>query len=334
MDLDATRLERAFETARGYIHVGRLACALFAVSDSKETLAIRSYGVTGDEDPGLQDRIFALASISKCITGTAVARLVDAGRLDYADPVCRHIPEFGHTDARRKVTLGHIFTHQTGLPGLGVGAIVEGVNDPDEAYKLLLDCDLVHEPGEYARYNSVTYQLVNEIVRRLTGKRMSEFLTEDLFAAAGMPDTGFRPTDPARAMPVLDHPLEAGADRDKWLATEPSGSGMWSTAADLLNMGRALLSGDLMSDAAFRRMTEPHSRPIFEGEGVTVRTWGWNRDRAVAFPHQPDTGFYHGGATGTLLWIDPAADLVAVFLTNRWGSGNHHAFATVDCLYE
>ena len=334
MDLDATRLERAFETARGYIHVGRLACALFAVSDSKETLAIRSYGVTGEEAPGLQDRIYALASISKCITGAAVARLVDAGRLDYDDPVCKHIPEFGHTEARRKVTVGHIFTHRTGLPTLSVAAILEAVEDPDESYKILLDCDLDHEPGEFARYNTGSYQLINEIVRRLTGKRMSEFFAEDLFAAAGMKDTGFRPADPARAMPVLDYPLVAEADNEKWGRIETTGSGLWSTAADLLNLGRALLNGALLSETAFRRMTEPHSRPIFQGEGVTVRTLGWNRDPCSTFPNSPETGFYHGGATGTLLWLDPAADLVAVFLTNRWCSSNDHGFATLNCLYE
>ena len=67
--------------------------------------------------------------------------------------------------------------------------------------------------------------------------------------------------------------------------------------------------------------------------GRAMGTVGWVKAGQGAFPEQPEVGFYHGGATGTLLWLDPARRLVFVFLSNRWGSGNEHAFDVLQRLY-
>ena len=116
---------------------------------------------------------------------------------------------------------------------------------------------------------------------------------------------------------------------------EMTGSGLWSTAADLVQLGQALLSpGKLMSPETFQRVTAPQPGATRWGEeSFSCRTWGWVKERQKAFPRQPWTGFYHGGATGTMLWIDPDRDLVFVFLSNKWGAGNDDAFAALDVLY-
>jgi CubicO group peptidase (beta-lactamase class C family) len=193
-----------------------------------------------------------------------------------------------------------------------------------------------YEPGAYFQYASLTYLLLNAVVLRLLGKRMSEFLSEYVFGPCGMADTGFHPVDPARAMPLMGHPADTPEKLRRYGDLELSGSGLWSTVEDLVRMGQALLTpGRLLSRDAFERHTRSQpSLPSVAGDRSSRRTWGWNREPQAALPRQPDTGFYHGGATGTLLWLDPARDLIFVFLSTRWGSGNEHAFGTLSVLYD
>ena len=72
---------------------------------------------------------------------------------------------------------------------------------------------------------------------------------------------------------------------------------------------------------AIRAMTRLHTQGICSyGNGQPVPQYyglSWEKDA----PHEArllsPSGFGHGGMAGTYLWIDPEADLVVVFLTNR-----------------
>jgi CubicO group peptidase (beta-lactamase class C family) len=64
------------------------------------------------------------------------------------------------------------------------------------------------------------------------------------------------------------------------------------------------------------------------------RTLSFNKELRAAFRNQPESGFFHGGATGTLWYMDPERDLVFGFMTNKWNAGNDQAFDVLGCLYE
>ena len=111
------------------------------------------------------------------------------------------------------------------------------------------------------------------------------------------------------------------------------GGGLWSTAADLLRFGRAMLRGGeldgvrILSPAFVALMTREVTAPrgvTWEGLGVAPDPQqsshyaiGWGRP-GVSGPAS-DRAFGHGGVSGTRLWIDPAYDLVYVYLTGKWG---------------
>jgi len=71
----------------------------------------------GTSDPVTPETIFALASVTKAFTATALGILVDEGKADWDDPVRKHLPWFRLADplADRDVTLRDLLCHRTGL---------------------------------------------------------------------------------------------------------------------------------------------------------------------------------------------------------------------------
>lgn len=327
------QLDNAFACAQSYVDSGNLAMVAVAVSDAEGAPARFACDPQG-EQPSLCDRQFVLASISKAITGVLTAVLYEQGVLDYDALITDYIPEFGTSDARRSIKLGQIFNHSTGMPSRYVDGCLAANYGPGGMLELLSTEPLVDEPGTKSRYSTHTFQLIGAAIQRRLGLSMEQALQQYVFGPCSMTLTSFYPS-PALAMPVIDHPVPEGPTYEAIERMELAGGGLWSTLDDLTRLGRAWLTpGKLVSAETFAKATAIRNPlPIVDNESVLCRrAMGW--DRALGcFPNQPESGFFHGGATGTLLYLDPARDLVFVFLTNRWGAGNEQAFATLDCLY-
>ena len=333
MDGLSSRFLDAFEHARSYIDSGHLSCAVLGVASAEDVCSVWAADSEGDK-PEMAGNSFAIASISKAVTGTAIARLFEEGLLEYDQPIASILPEFGLTPERRRITVRHILTHSTGLPARFAGACVEEGFQSDAVWRLLCADPLSPAPGTAMRYSSYTYQLLNRLAESVTGASFGEILAKRVFEPCGMRRTGFRPVKPWT--PTIDHPVQEGADMEAYCEMEMSGSGLWTTVGDLLHLGQAYLNpGRLLSAETIELVTRAQEPlPVLGAEGRwSRRTLGWNREPQASFPDLPETGFYHGGATGTLLWIDPGADLVMVFLANHWGSGNDHAFEILRRLY-
>jgi CubicO group peptidase (beta-lactamase class C family) len=309
-----------------------LPTAVLATAGRAVVNARRAYGSGGKEDPSLCDRIFLLASITKTITAVGMARLVDQGHLRYDDPVVKFIPEFGRDAGRRKITIAHVLTHSSGLPSPSFEAMCSA--GPEENYKLAFEGPLAYEPGTRTQYMTLSFQLLNEIVWRLLRTRMPEFLREWVLEPCGMRDTGFTMSGNPRAMPPENHPLPGPDGVERFQRAQISGGGLSSTADDLIRFGLAVLDpGRLMRRETFARMVAPAPNVDATTGAPTRRTLGWNRNPQPASPHAPVEGFYHGGATGTLLWLDPQQHFVFVFLSNRWVSCDDYAFAVLEQFY-
>ena len=120
-----------------------------------------------------------------------------------------------------------------------------------------------------------------------------------------------------------------------------AGGGLWSRAEDVLRFGRAILRrGELdgvrvLSPAFVDLMTREvtvnglgAATDVLRAEHYAV---GWGKP-GVASPASP-SAFGHGGATGTRLWVDPAHDLVFVYLTGVWEMPHTPINAVHDAVY-
>jgi CubicO group peptidase (beta-lactamase class C family) len=323
---DRPTLDASFAAVADGVAGGALASGVLAVADARETLRVEAFG------PVATDTIYVVASMTKPIFATAMMRLVERGKIALNDPVARFIPEFG-AGGKEDVRLWHLPTHTSGLvethDPLRLGRATR-----EELEAAALAAPLAFRPGTRWAYCNGTFAVMAALLRRLADQDDVVFLTEQVLGPLGMTETAYEPTEPSRLAPL--HGLwsdEAG--RSQFNARRVPAYGLWSTAADLVRFGQAFLNGGrggagyrLLGPATLRAMTtlQTAGLPTSTAAGEAAAYYGLGFQKAgmhhASGPspelRTPD-GFGHGGGTGGLLWIEPAMDLVFVFLTNRLG---------------
>lgn len=345
-NLDPRRLDRAFALVREAA-IRQDAAAVMAVARGSETVRLEAAGPAEGPCRVQPDSIFLLASISKPFFGTAIMQLVEQGLLSVTDPVVQYVPEFG-LFGKQDVLIRHLLNHTSGL-ACGTEEQVWRAAAPASAHlEAAYHGVLRFAPGSHYEYCNLSFWVLAEIVSRLSGLPYPEYLRRHIMEPLGMQDTAFSFADAAQAgrlLPVLEMDPPQAPPQPYFLSLALPAGGLCSTAADLVRFGQAMLNGwtgfralpptksmgflpqamdrgcPILSRAAIVTMTRLHTA------GITDFTTGHPAYYGLGWGKAPDngqtlgtaSGFGHGGATGTLLWIEPEADLVFVYLTNVWG---------------
>ncbi len=127
--LNLYQLERLIETRMTEAHVPGLTLAII---EQQEVIYARGFGVTSVESGGLPvtpATLFRIGSSTKPLTGTAIMRLVEAGKLDLDEPIKTYLDWFTLEDKRaaNTITLRMLLSHTAGLPP---AAAPFGLRDP------------------------------------------------------------------------------------------------------------------------------------------------------------------------------------------------------------
>ena len=158
--------------------------------------------------PVTADTPFFSFSIGKGVASTVVHVLAERGVLDYDLRIVSLWPEFG-AHGKQATTLRHALSQSAGVPGLPRGLTVEDLCDWDKMCAIIADSQPWWEPGTKIGYHAVTWGfVVGEIVRRASGKPISEVLREEVARPLGVADELFSPSpSPSRAgSPCLRSP--------------------------------------------------------------------------------------------------------------------------------
>jgi CubicO group peptidase (beta-lactamase class C family) len=148
-----------------------------AVYKNGELVVDAVAGSTG-ERPVSSDTLFYSASTGKAATATVANVLVDRGVLEYDAPIADVWPEFA-AHGKEKATLRHVLTHSVGLPAIPADTTLEDLADWDKMTSYLASADPWWEPGTRMTYHAESFGfLVGEIVRRATGRSISDVLRE------------------------------------------------------------------------------------------------------------------------------------------------------------
>ncbi|WP_067173708.1 serine hydrolase domain-containing protein [Microtetraspora niveoalba] len=130
-------------------------------------------------------------STGKGVTAAVVHVLAERGALDYDTPIADVWPEFA-ARGKGKATVRHALTHATGVPGLPVGTTPEDLCDWDATCAVIANAVPWWEPGTRSGYHPQTYgYILGEVVRRVTGKAISQVLREEVAGPLGVADELF-----------------------------------------------------------------------------------------------------------------------------------------------
>jgi CubicO group peptidase (beta-lactamase class C family) len=173
---------------------GSVGCALGVMHDGK-LIYSRCLGMADLEHGALLSEHSALdiASISKQFTAMAILLLVQQGKISLDDDVRKYVPET--PDYGVTITLRHLLHHTSGLRNHFLLRQLEGWRwgdlecRADELAIVARQRELNFKPGEEHSYTNTGYFLLGEVVGRVSGKSLREFVDQNIFKPLGMNDS-------------------------------------------------------------------------------------------------------------------------------------------------
>jgi len=170
------------------LDAGETLGASFCVIHKGETVVDLAGGFADRERTRAFERttLAPVFSVTKLIAALLVARLNDAGRLRYEDPVASVWPAFAAA-GKARVTVEEALSHQAGLSGFLDPMTPEDWYDWEGICARLAAMAPLWPPTSASGYHPVTLgYLAGEIFRRVDGRTMGRALAEDLAAPYGL----------------------------------------------------------------------------------------------------------------------------------------------------
>ena len=235
------------------------------------------------------------------------------------------------------------------LAGVGLfkpGNIDFDVRDmtPDEQVSRLSKIPLLRQPGTAWEY-SLSTDVLGRVIEAASGKRLGDFMAERIFVPLGMVDTAFyvpTPKTPRLAESFQKDPATGTPfkliDVSKLPGNDSGGAGAVSTSPDYMRFAQMMLNGGvldgqrILSRTTVRWMTSDHLGPRIGiapspgGNVLTPSLYTFGLGLAVrpsdglAFAPGSDGDYYWGGYAGTIFWVDPKEQIVAVMMMQSPGA--------------
>ncbi|MCH5376509.1 MAG: beta-lactamase family protein, partial [Planctomycetes bacterium] len=340
--MDADRLAQIAQCMRAQVTDGQISGAVNLVARDGKIVYLNAVGLADVETARAMepDTMFAIASMTKPVTATAVMILKDEGKLALQDPVSKYIPQFAEVKYEgqppaREITLRDLLTHTS-----GVGGSQQNQGSLEATAEAIARQPLLFQPGTKWSY-SPGLTVCGRVIEVVSGQPFQQFLSERIFKPLGMNDTTFFPN--ASQQQRLATLYKPGAEKGTIQATahwltdlgsdrtpNPSG-GLFSTAEDMARFYQMILDGgrwgdrQIVSAESVRQMTTCQTGDLKTGF-TDGNCWGlgWcvvRHPQGVTAMLSPGT-FGHGGAFGTQGWVDPERRMIFVLMIQRTGFGN------------
>jgi CubicO group peptidase (beta-lactamase class C family) len=304
-------LDKYIEQVRATFEVPGISVSI--VKDGKVLLA-KGYGIkkAGGKDPVDGNTLFSIASNSKAFTTTALAILVEEGKLKWDDRVIQYLPWFAMADSYvgTHLTIRDLLVHQSGLQSYSGDLMLfpPSAYSRREILEKLPKIPLVHDFRTTYAYDNILYLAAGEIIKSLSGMEWEDFIKSRIFDKVGMPGSISRYSQYTKQPNIsaahdringtiqpLDMDLNIGD------ASDPAG-GILSNANDIANWmitqldsGRTPAHGQLFKPAATKELWkmvrpipvakipkgfEPAQMDYF-GYALGFRTYNYQRYKVV-----------------------------------------------------
>jgi CubicO group peptidase (beta-lactamase class C family) len=305
------------------------------VRQGGEVIHAKGYGLAhrAEEIPNRIDTRFGTASGTKTFTATAVCQLADAGKIDLDAPISQYIGD-GLPKYDPGVTVHHLLSHTSGVADY----LDDDLSDADYAalfarypvytlrgpadYLPMFPNGMAFKPGERFVYNNGAYILLALLVERQSGMPYAKYIEENVFAKAGMSDSGFFESDHLPGRTALGYLADSGDGiwrTNVFLLPIRGGGdgGAYVTAPDMTKFWDALHSDQLVSKPMRERMlsiqaTDADDPTDSYGYGVWITT-----DTAGQIIRYGATGSDQGVAFSSV--VLPQYDSLLTVISNTQG---------------
>ncbi len=363
----AQSLSHIDETLRRAADAKEVAGVVAVAATDKESIYQGAFGKRdlAKDDPMTVDSVFWIASMTKAITCTAALQQIELGKLTLDDPIGKLLPDLAAPQilegfdangspklrpAKRPITLRHLMTHTAGfcydIWNADMGRYMEQAGIPGivSCENKALTTPLIAEPGDKWEYG-INIDFVGKAVEAASGRRLGDYLKDNIFAPLGMKDTGFKLGDAQRARLVGMHargPDGSLASIPFEVPQEPEfdmgGGGLYGTAPDYLRFVRALLNGGtldgnrILKGETVQLMRQNHIGDLNVGRLNTAlppysndvdlypeqdKKWGLSfliNTQRTAQGRSPGSLAW-AGLANTYFWVDPTLNVGGVILT-------------------
>ncbi len=304
--------------------------AVLIVGHNGEIVYRKAYGsraLIPAREPMTLDTIFDAASLTKVVATTpSVMKLFEEGKIRIDDPVTKYLPEF--QGGKSDITIRLLMTHFSGLPPDLL--LVPRWSGYETGIQKALTVTPIALPGARFIYSDINFNLMAEIVRRVSGQSVADFARDHIYRPLQMNETGFHPAAAliSRIAPTeLDEdthqPMRGVVDDPtaRYMGGIAGDAGLFTTADDLAKYAAMLLGAGqfkgvrIFDPATVKKFTEPASpadQPILRGLGWDIDS-PFSSNRGELYPIG---SFGHTGYTGTSLWMDPTTNSFVIVLTN------------------
>lgn len=261
---------------------------------------------------------FGIASITKLYTAVALLQLRADGRLDMADTVQKHFPDFP-PKPEGDITLEMLALHTSGIPhpqsARTPKLLATHFDTATDAVTVFADADLLFEPGTDAKYSSSNYNLIAAVIEQVSERNFKHVVADKIFEPLNLKETVFN--DVLRPLPFRArrysyyHPWTYAESNELFLVPvwdysfNTGGGNIVATAADVARFGAALSTPGLLPEVELKLLQSTE--------------WFGDVDEAGR------KFIYASGANPGLqagLAIYPESGISAAVLSNTWGLGS------------
>jgi CubicO group peptidase (beta-lactamase class C family) len=364
--MDPARIRLLRERIDGWVRSGDYPSVVTLVARRGVIVLHEAFGVRhfADTTPTLKiDSIFPVASLAKPITAAAVMCLVEDGLIGLNRPFIDYVPELDVPGVQwlEEARVADLLCHTSGIDDLEISAFIEAAAKGSQELpppgpgqhpflntriRLAAGAPLTRRPGTAMLYSNSGYNLLGDIVRRVSGQPFWQFVRSRIFDPLGMHDSHFVLPPELRDRRVYRTPgmpgtILPGLDTPELDERDLGSNGLLATAGDLgaflemlLNRG-AYRGRQILSRATIAAMTRhqvdmsipwvmPRINPT-TGERLELHFHGGGYGYGL-FIFGPGDRFKPNGALASLsaighmgyggayMWADPERELLGVFL--------------------
>jgi serine beta-lactamase-like protein LACTB len=226
-----------------------------------------------------KNTVFRIASISKCITGLALGKMVEDGIVDLDKSLYTYLPYY--PKKKYDFTLRQLASHTAGIRGYrGKEYALNQDYSIKDGIEVFKNDPLFFEPGTGYLYNSFDFVLLSLAMQEASGVPFNEYVEEHILMPLGLKNT-FSPEDFDISSSAVENKTKFYTKRATCFTEavpvnntyKLAGGGYLSTCEDVAKLGQAILERKLLKKKTYEQLLTSQiieGKPTYYGLGFQV----------------------------------------------------------------